>query len=386
MKVASKLLQLLYVLALVPIILSSCGVGRLIPIVAAFRAAPTTTTTSSSTPLSSATTTSTTTRLAMMTSSSRLIDKVVSATDNGKIVRLIGTVDMAGQGTQHPLAEVDPFILLDSGTITKNSMPPFGAHPHRGHSVVTVLTQGKISSWDSFKPTTAPRETLTAPASYWVDAGTGVFHDERSVIDDEDDPSQHMHLYQLWVGVKQVDRTQSPQTQYDNNLPVFDCKDPTNNDRVVGKGIYHVGPETSITTPHPIVVAQIHQDPNTIYQVPIEPSHNGFVVHRRGQQVSYAGTIPTADEDVLVLGPADAGTSTSTTFLQVETKDSPADYLVCTGEPHGEQWVKLLVANGAIIAATPEEAQELAPKVEAMAKAGKMSGGSFAPFGMEREY
>jgi redox-sensitive bicupin YhaK (pirin superfamily) len=310
----------------------------------------------------------------MTSSDSRLIEKVVPATNNGKLVRLIGTVDMTGQGTEHALAQVDPFILLDSGTVTKNGMPPFGAHPHRGHSVVTVLTKGKVSSWDSFKPPSAPRETLTAPASYWVDAGTGVFHDEVSVMDDDEDPSQHMHVYQLWVGVKEVDRKGPPKTQSDNNLPHFDCKDP--NGRVVGKGIYHAGPQTTILTPHPIIVAQIHQDPNTVYHLPIDPSHTGFVVHRSGQ-ASFAGTVPTAEEDVLVLGPA--GTSL---FLEVTTNDSPADYLVCTGEPHGEKWVKLLVANGAIIAATPEEAQELAPKVAAMSKAGKMPGGSFAPFGI----
>jgi hypothetical protein len=55
--------------------------------------------------------------------------------------------------------------------------------------------------------------------------------------------------------------------------------------------------------------------------------------------------------------------------------------MVCAGAKHGEAWVKKLVANGAIICATTEQAQDLAPKVEAYAAAGKVEGGSFAPFG-----
>jgi hypothetical protein len=54
---------------------------------------------------------------------------------------------------------------------------------------------------------------------------------------------------------------------------------------------------------------------------------------------------------------------------------------VCSGEKIREPWVKKLVANGALIAANEEQARELAPKVEDMAKSGK-EGGSFAPFGV----
>lgn len=66
---------------------------------------------------------------------SRSIAGVVPPTTaNPIITRLVGTVDIDGAGTQHALPHVDPFILLDQGTITKNNMPPFGPHPHRGHS------------------------------------------------------------------------------------------------------------------------------------------------------------------------------------------------------------------------------------------------------------
>ena len=311
--------------------------------------------------------------------SSRLIEKVVPATKRG-ITRLVGTVDIDGKGTDHPLPEVDPFILLDAGTIKKNKIPPFGAHPHRGHSVVTVLTKGKFDSWDSFRSKDSPKHIITAPASYWVDAGSGVFHEEQSVITDEDDPSQHCHLFQLWVGIKEEDRQKPPKIQYDNNLPVFDCQDPEG--KVIGKRICHVGPETTIITPHPISVVHItRQDPRSTYRVPINPEYGGFVVHVAGQP-SFGGTTPNEEYDVLVLGSRGDNESD---YLEVKTTDAAGQYLVCTGEPHREKWAKKLVANGAIITATPEEARELAPHVEAMSIAGKAEGGFFAPFGMKEE-
>lgn len=305
---------------------------------------------------------------------SRTITKVVSATNNGKITRLIGTLDMDGSGTNHPLEAVDPFVLLDYGVVTQNSMPPFGPHPHRGHSVITVLLQGRIKSWDSFKPK-GEWYTLSAPASYWVDAGSGVFHDERSVIDDEEDAMQHMKLFQLWVGVKESDRESSPKVQKDEQLKQYDCKDVDGN--VVGRGICYVGKDSGISTPHPVEVHLLKQNANTTFRVPVISNHSGFVVHVKGSP-SISGIKPQNELDVLILDSIDSAAD----HLEVTSGDEEAEYLLCTGVAHNENWVKKLAANGAIIAATAEEARELVPNVEAMSVAGKAEGGSFAPWGI----
>jgi redox-sensitive bicupin YhaK (pirin superfamily) len=305
---------------------------------------------------------------------SRTIKKIVPATKTGKITRMIGTLDIDGSGTNHPLESVDPFILLDHGVVPINEMPPFGAHPHRGHSVITVLLQGKVKSWDSFKPKDE-WYTLTAPASYWVDAGSGVFHDERSVIDNADDATQHIKLFQLWVGVKESERSNPPKVQKDENLECYECKDAGGN--VVGRGICYVGRNSPISTPHPVEVRLIKQLPKTTYRVPIDSKHSGFVVHVNGAP-RFAGTSPNKDLDVLVLDECDD----TTNYLEVITCEEEAEYLVCTGEPINEKWVKKLTANGAIIAATEDEARSLVPSVDAMSAAGKVENGSFAPWGL----
>ena len=150
----------------------------------------------------------------------RSIDRLVKFTQSGPLKRLIGTVDVDGAGTAHSLPEVDPFILLDAGTIPKHNLPPFGPHPHYGHSVVTILLQGRMRSWDSYH-SDAPLHTITGPCSYWVDAGSGIFHDERSVI--ESDKDVPPILFQLWIGVKEEDRHKPPRIQVDEDLPRFPC-------------------------------------------------------------------------------------------------------------------------------------------------------------------
>lgn len=321
-----------------------------------------------------------------MASEGRSIEKIVPANSNGKIVRLLGTLDCDGAGTNHPLLpEVDPFILCDYGSIPKNGMPPFGAHPHRGHSVVTILLQGSVQSWDSFR-TRAETHTLVAPASYWVDAGAGVFHEEMSVIADESDPLQHMQILQLWVGVTEADRAKPAKVQYDQDFPTFDCHDASSN-KVIGKGIYHVGGTTKIETPHPVTVVRITQEPGSTYKVPIDPKYGGFAVVLKGKATfggGGKGVTTTKDYDVAVLASASNNNNSVDNYLQVTTPDDGAscDYVVCTGQELHQSWAKKLCANGAIIAATPEEARALVPQVEAMSKAGK-AGGSFAPFGMK---
>ena len=306
--------------------------------------------------------------------SGRKISKIVPATP-GKVTRLIGTLDIDGNGTEHPLDQVDPFMLLDAGTIPKHNMPPFGAHPHRGHSVVSVLLQGSLRSWDSF----AQKDTtITGPASYWVDAGSGVFHDETTVIADESDPSQHVQMFQLWISVKEEDRAKPAALQYETNLPVQDLKDDMGH--VVGNICYHVGGEcTSIKTMHPIVVAHVTQNAGSIVKIPIEPAFGGFIAHIRGTATYGDSPKPTSTPyHVVVL---DDTTNTEEEYLlTIEAGNNGASYLVCTGEKIGEPWCKLLAANGAIIAKSETEARDIAVQVEKASKEG-LASGNFSPYG-----
>ena len=49
---------------------------------------------------------------------SRCVESVVPATATARFNRLIGTTDIRGQGTLHPLADVDPFVLFDEAAVS----------------------------------------------------------------------------------------------------------------------------------------------------------------------------------------------------------------------------------------------------------------------------
>ena len=316
----------------------------------------------------------------------RTISKIVAPTKvGGPISRLVGTVDIDGQGTKHSLEECNPFMLLDSATISENGKPTFGAHPHRGHSVVTLLLQGRVASWDSYHPNDG-KTTIEGPSSYWVDAASGLFHDEVTIVEDPSDPTQHCKLFQLWMSVKEEDRLKSPSVQHDTNLQVEDALDYDGS--VIGSIRYFVGgSDSSIRTPHPITVAHVTQNCGTTIQFPIAYDHGGFVVHLEGcARYGDNADVTTDTNTVHVL---DVDGDRHTNYLKITTPsddgttkdEDKTSYLICTGETIDEPWYKKLTTNGAVGAKTKEEAREIASKVEVYSKEG-LSSGNFAPFGV----
>ena len=94
-------------------------------------------------------------------------------------------------------------------------------------------------------------------------------------------------------------------------------------------------------------------------------------------------TAAKVNNEVLVLENNDE--SDISDFLHIQSSESsPAEYLICVGERIKEPWYKKLVANGAVVAQSEQEARDIAAKVEEYAKAGKSDSdsASFAPFGV----
>ena len=310
--------------------------------------------------------------------SGRKISRIVSPKKSGPINRLIGTVDIDGAGTEHSLDECNPFMLLDAAVIPKGGLPKFGAHPHRGHSVVTLLLQGKVESWDSFHD---GKTIIEGPASYWVDAGSGLFHNEMTVVDDESaDPLQHVKLMQLWISVKEEDRLKSPTVQHDTNLPVEEALNSEGD--VIGIIRYFVGKGGSISTPHPITVAHVTQDSGTTLQFPINGEYGGFVVHLNGCAI-YGNDSNSETKETYAVHVLDDNKDEKYLQITASTADSDkskTSYLICVGQKINEPWYKKLTSNGAVVAKTKDEAREIASKVEEYSKEG-LSSGNFAPFG-----
>jgi hypothetical protein len=223
-----------------------------------------------------------------------------------------------------------------------------------------------------------------------VDAASGLFHDETSLVEDPSNPAQHVEMFQLWISVKEEDRSNVPASQHDANLPVTVAMDEDGN--VIGSTRYFVGGGGTIKTPHPIIVSHITQKAGTTLKIPIDPAHGGgFVAHIKGSAV-YGDTKDATTEcnTVHVLAEAAMNAESSeSSYLQVTTTPNNDDqigedthYLFCVGEIIKEPWCKKLVASGAVIAKSEEEAREIASCVEIYSKEGLSSSGNFAPFGI----
>jgi redox-sensitive bicupin YhaK (pirin superfamily) len=107
----------------------------------------------------------------------------IRATKNAKspIVRIVGSIDVHGQGTLHPLTAVDPIVLCDYAEIIGKGLPPFGMHPHFGVIACTIVIEGEYTDQDNLNA--SPSGNTCAGGVYAASAGRGVCHDETSVAD-----------------------------------------------------------------------------------------------------------------------------------------------------------------------------------------------------------
>ncbi len=92
-------------------------------------------------------------------------------------LRLIGTTDIDGNGTEHAIAHVDPLVLLDFVRIDTAKAPSFRPHPHVGLTAMSFLPKaGTWMAWDSLDGDT--KTHLHAGGLYYVHAGQPAFHHE----------------------------------------------------------------------------------------------------------------------------------------------------------------------------------------------------------------
>lgn len=113
------------------------------------------------------------------------ITQVVSSTPihteqkNTRVLRVIGSVDIDGQGVEHDIVDIDPFLLLDESLIDGKLSTSFRKHPHTGLVAVTYLLEGTAHAWDNIHGATP--DLNRAGGVYCVDAGRGIVHGEAPI-------------------------------------------------------------------------------------------------------------------------------------------------------------------------------------------------------------
>lgn len=262
-----------------------------------------------------------------------------------KLWRVIGTVDIDGQGTEHALAHVDPFIFLDDACIEGEMSSSFQKHPHTGLTAVTYLLEGTVHAWDNIHGATP--DLNHAGGVYCVDSGRGIVHGEAPV-----EGMRKVRLLQLWFNPG-LDKQPLPQASYQlfqpEELPAYQ------NDRLWAKVI--IGSAFELTSPvvcrWPIQYLHVKLEPHQTYTMKTpNPSWQGFIYIVAGQGKFGKNGMIGEPQQCLILG-----SELSDEILFENTSDQTLEFIFATGQPHQQPFVKLLGHGGAIVADTAEHAR-----------------------------
>lgn len=137
----------------------------------------------------------------------------ITQAQNGKAIAIGTGFNALTFRENHFQGAMDPLVLVDHYTMTK---PTFGAHPHAGLSAVSILfedSNGKFHNRDSL----GNDFDLMPGDLYWLNAGSGVVHDEKPR------KGAKTHGLQVFVNLPAASKQSPPQSLHvkAQNIPIY---------------------------------------------------------------------------------------------------------------------------------------------------------------------
>lgn len=300
----------------------------------------------------------------MLMKTMRSIAGHILATTNPKspIVRLVGSIDVHGQGTLHPLTAVDPIVLCDYAELKAKGLPPFGMHPHYGVIACSILIEGEYEDCDNLNA--SPPGNLMPGGVYAASSGRGVCHDERSV-------AEFNRLFQVVVRITfdklsfppQITKAAAqdlPQVAHGVTLLVGEMFDQNGN--------VQKSPATPAAWPDAVFL-RVKVPAGSTVSIPVPEHHvHGFGVVIDGSGNMAGEAVPTKKDngepcrEAILFGKG--------SHLEITAgPDAMLDMFVAAGAPmNNEPWVKMLGNNGFGIFRNEQEAIEIMGKAVAAGK------------------
>jgi redox-sensitive bicupin YhaK (pirin superfamily) len=242
------------------------------------------------------------------------------------------------------LSWADPFLLLDHmGAVEYAPGEAKGApdHPHRGFETVTYMLDGRLRHLDSH----GGGGVITAGATQWMTAGSGVVHSEMPTQDLLDGGGL-FHGFQLWVNLPSRQKWLDPRYQdlEANDLGLVASDDAGGVLRLIAGSLGGVrGPGDTQT---PITYAHATLAPGARLRTAWRPDFNALVYVVSGSGSIGTERRPIHEGQIAVLGPGEA------IELRADpTQDAPnasgMDALLLGGLPIREQiaWYGPFVMN-----------------------------------------
>ncbi len=275
-----------------------------------------------------------------------------SNTDTKQTYRVIGTTDINGKGTEHPLADVDPFIFLDETRMSGTESWPFPKHPHCGLVAMTYLLSGELKPWDNQKGKASFNNH--ALGLYYINSGRGIVHEEEPQI-----ASGELRWLQLWMnpGIYTDSFPQAfAKLIKPEEIPEHHTAEA--HIRIILGEAY--GKRSPLTPDWPMQYLHITLQPKHHIHIPLSQTDwQGFVYLLSGSGTFGTNNIIANKADCLVLGKEAAHE------LSVKNHTTnPLEFVVLTGKPHNKPFYKILGGGGALIADTKENARAALQRFE----------------------
>ncbi|MDF1761234.1 MAG: pirin family protein [Coxiellaceae bacterium] len=272
-----------------------------------------------------------------------------SNSDQRQIFRVIGTTDIDGQGTQHEIDAIDPFIFLDEAIINQSGTT-FSPHPHTGLAAVSHIFSGEIKAWDNLNGESG--ENNQAGGLYYINSGRGVVHSEVA--------TKPTHWVQLWLNPGIYDRPLAQahtQLIKPDAMPMYADDDMTI--RVLIGEAY--GCSSPVDSGWPVLYLRVVLKANTTKAINLEHKDwNGFIYVLNGKGKFGSTAIEATYQNILSFD-----TRESTSIEITNVMDSELVFMLALGKPHNKEFKKLLGHGGAIVADTEKNARETMSAFEA---------------------
>lgn len=280
-----------------------------------------------------------------------------SNTPSKQSYRVIGTIDINGSGTAHPLVDVDPFIFLDETCMRGDEAWPFPKHPHAGLIAMTYLLSGELKPWDN-KQGKNP-ETNRAGGFYYIHSGHGILHEEEPVV-----TGGALRWLQLWLNPGITSDTPvdaATQLVHANVIPVHETAEATVR-VIVGSAYEKTSP---VKSDWPIQYLHAIIKPGQKIELPLtDKSYNGFIYILSGKCKAGRNAMAAVARDCLVLGKEEVES------IAIDNTDDSATLelvLIC-GKAQNKPYYKLLFGGGAVIAESAAAARKLEQRYKASAE------------------
>eukprot|EP00904_Undaria_pinnatifida_P005072 jgi/Undpi1/1695/HiC_scaffold_11.g05085.m1 len=265
--------------------------------------------------------------------SSRSVDEVILSREQREGVGALVRRSIGGAR----LKNFDPFLLLDEFDVATTA--GFPDHPHRGFETVTYMLKGIMEHEDFC----GHRGKIGPGSLQWMTAGKGTVHAEMPTGKDRG------HGLQLWVNLKGADKMIAPAYQeLDAEEIPRATKDGVTAIVIAGEAL---GISSPVNTRTPTQYIHFKMEPGSEVKQPIPEAMNSFLYMLEGKAAVGPGK---GDKEQIDAHNTITLTKDGSSGVLVKTFDSPADFVLISGEPTNEP----IVQHGPFVMNTRQEIQQ----------------------------